>query len=454
MDLDHITLDSNPPIEITNITVQNGNITAHCSYDQNIVGIPIEVKLKWVVDDISFTATTNLELIAQPPLKVYSSIERREIVGLISDVVQYFYLAAFVVSLFTVKLIGIEMVSLIQLTFYSLIPLDTISVMFKGLYEMAYVSGFNLNLQGLKEVPVSFHYSNLNLKSNFLSNFNAMLAPILLCPVIFLILRLASSQSNSYKFKPRLKKYSMAFLCEWLFTMTIFSTYNIMISLVINVQSLGAKDPISLAVSFLSALLPVTAVILYVRFDGKYEEFSSQLNHSGIRVKQTVDKSKRICGLYPMIISAEIALIGLLLSVEFMFDYSLYCVLAVTIATTVFVCAAHPYEEKLNNVRIMVHRGLMTVMAILMVVCKVGIDMYTEPDSPIMMITWVILIVLILSFLINFPFILWKTYLWIRTNGIIDMKMLLEQKIGTMKEEAQNQVEKDKVEDPIYYPIL
>lgn len=62
---------------------------------------------------------------------------------------------------------------------------------------------------------------------------------------------------------------------------------------------------------------------------------------------------------------------------------------------------------------------------ILILVCKLSINTHTEPDSPLMMISWAILTVLIIALVINFPFIIWKTYLWIRTNGSIDMKLFL-----------------------------
>ena len=97
-----------------------------------------------------------------------------------------------------------------------------------------------------------------------------MLAPILVCPVIFAILRLAYVKSKSYKYKPRFKKYSMAFLCEWLFTFVLFSTYNIIISLVINVESLGISDPISLAIASLTATFPIIVILSYAKFNKQY----------------------------------------------------------------------------------------------------------------------------------------------------------------------------------------
>ena len=93
-----------------------------------------------------------------------------------------------------------------------------------------------------------------------------MLAPIILCPIISFLLKLASHKSKSYKFKPRFKKLSIAFACEWFYTFTFFSAYNIMISLVINIQSLGINDPISITLAVFSCLLPVVSLLLYFKF--------------------------------------------------------------------------------------------------------------------------------------------------------------------------------------------
>lgn len=90
-----------------------------------------------------------------------------------------------------------------------------------------------------------------------------------------------------------------------------------------------------------------------------------------------------------------------------------------------FVFIVHPYGERINNIRIIVHRCLIILLATLMVICKVAITIETEPDSPIMLLAWAILVVLILGLLLNFPFIIWKTYQWIRTNSVIDMKLFL-----------------------------
>lgn len=66
-----------------------------------------------------------------------------------------------------------------------------------------------------------------------------MYTPVFICPVLFGILLLFSHYNQSYKHKPRLKLYAFASICEWIFTFVMFNSYNIYISLVIDIQSLG-----------------------------------------------------------------------------------------------------------------------------------------------------------------------------------------------------------------------
>lgn len=136
---------------------------------------------------------------------------------------------------------------------------------------MVFVSGLNINIDGLKEEDIPRNFSNLGFRSNFLSNFNIMFTPIVICSIMCIILKIAYLNSKSYVFKPRFKKYSIAFICEWFFTLVIFSTYNIIISLLIGIQNLGVLDPISLTISVLMSLLPITVLVLYTKFTKKYE---------------------------------------------------------------------------------------------------------------------------------------------------------------------------------------
>jgi hypothetical protein len=163
------------------------------------------------------------------------------------------------------------MISFIQLTFYSLIPIGPLTPFFSGLYKMKYVSGINMKFENLVETKIPSIYSNLSLNSNFLSNINIMYIPILICPLMFGILFVASHHNKSYKHKPRLKLYAIASICEWIFTFIMFNCYNIYISLVVDIQSLGTAEILPLVLGLLIGLTPLIVIIVYYLFQFNYQ---------------------------------------------------------------------------------------------------------------------------------------------------------------------------------------
>jgi Sec-independent protein secretion pathway component TatC len=70
-------------------------------------------------------------------------------------------------------------------------------------------------------------------------------------------------------------------------------------------------------------------------------------------------------------------------------------------------------------------------MTITLIICKTQINTNTDPDSFIMNLVWIILLLLLIGFIINFPFIVWQLILWIKQKGVIDHKMYLNHKSKT-----------------------
>ena len=342
--------------------------------------------------------------------------------------IQYFYLAGFAISLLSSKLIGIELISLVQLTYYCQIPFGVVDPAFAGLTQMTYVSGYNLKFPNLQQVPLPANLSNLGLSSNFLSDLNLMLLPAALCPIVFGLLVLGSNLSSSYKHKPRMKQYAVACLCEWSFTLILFSSYNIYVSLVADLQSLGIKDPLAIVIALFSGLLPVAMGVLYCMFKGCYEEFIGLLNQTTKIGGLSAYKSKFLCSLYPVALTVEMVLIPLFLANQLLLGCSLYIALAMTVVTTVFVALVMPYDEGLNNARLLTHRALMSLMVILLIFCKSTITPDIAYDSPLLNLVWVVVCILVLDLAVNVPFIIWKLVLWVKKEGVIDLRLFLEHK--------------------------
>lgn len=108
---------------------------------------------------------------------------------------------------------GVETMYLIQLGFYSMIPIGMYrSTSFMSLAGMRYASGWNPLFSELSIIKISNNYSLLYFQADFISNVNLMVIAILVCPIVAFALYFLSKASNNYKHKPRFLKYSKSFL--------------------------------------------------------------------------------------------------------------------------------------------------------------------------------------------------------------------------------------------------
>ena len=122
----------------------------------------------------------------------------------------------------------------------------------------------------------------------------------------------------------------------------------------------------------------------------------------------------------------------MLLANSALIDSSLYATLAVTIATTVYVCITTPYLEKLNNVRLIIHRVLVNLLVVGYLLSKSKLNNDTNLEDHILNLAFMMLVLLILNWLINFPYIAWSLILWLKRPGIVDIRLYVQQK-GTDK---------------------
>jgi hypothetical protein len=120
----------------------------------------------------------------------------------------------FVISLLCNKLLGVETMYMIQLAYYTLIPINIMNSPFiLSQRSLKYVSGWNPLFDSLSSSqPILENYSSLGIKSNFFTNLNLMFFPLFLFPIIFGILYVMSQKTNHYRIKPLLITLRMAFL--------------------------------------------------------------------------------------------------------------------------------------------------------------------------------------------------------------------------------------------------
>ena len=217
---------------------------------------------------------------------------------------------------------------IIQLGYYTLIPINSFCPPFSGLARLRYSTGFNIVFANLQEAYIPSNYVGLGIHSNFLNNVNFMLLPLFLLPLLYFPLRRIGQKSNDCQTRPRCLKYGKAFICEVPLTIFLFNSFNICTSIVVSFQTFKWSNPSSLIPSLAASLLLVATTGLFFKFNNHFSEFNEEFDCVDRALNLTRSTTIQIRKLYSFVLILEMILVPCLLGMQAMFKVSLYIVLA------------------------------------------------------------------------------------------------------------------------------
>lgn len=165
---------------------------------------------------------------------------------------------------------GVELMYLIQFSYYSLIAIDAYCIPLRGLTGLRYSSGAFSIIDTLQQSVILSNYSSLGIKSNFFSNVNILLVPVLVLPILYLPFKIRGDKNTNPRVKPRLLKYGKSLLLEVPLTILLFNSFNIYTSLVVHIESLGSSNVPLLLVSIVCALLLPAYSVLFLKFNDHF----------------------------------------------------------------------------------------------------------------------------------------------------------------------------------------
>ena len=209
------TFDS-PFLTASVATPLGSNLTVSAQFNGHIEGSSFIIS--YSPTESACVHTHMVTTVSDPngPLLLYIPVGSIQIINnitVIGNIIQYLYLLLFAASLLCTKIIGAETIYTLHLSYYCLIPLGVMNTPFLlGFTAVKHISGWNPLFSGMQQTPVALNYSVLGIRSNFLSNVNLMLLPLVICPVLSPFLYLASTRSKSFRGKPRLVRSCKAFL--------------------------------------------------------------------------------------------------------------------------------------------------------------------------------------------------------------------------------------------------
>lgn len=132
------------------------------------------------------------------------------------------------------KIYVVETMFALQFVYISYIPIGFHCQPFLNLSVFKYSFGWNVIPLNVDWKSINWHYSYLGFESNFLSNINFMLIPIIFSILVSPLFYWCSRRSKGYRAKPRLLALSKNLLLEIPFTLILLNTPNILTSFIIN----------------------------------------------------------------------------------------------------------------------------------------------------------------------------------------------------------------------------
>lgn len=146
------------------------------------------------------------------------------------QVLMYLSLAGFLLSIFTARFIGVEMIGVIQVAFLGLMMIDHLQPLLAPLAKINLINGPNTAFLGQPQnKTIPYRASALQYGASMAYSFNIDLALLLLPPFVSLIVFISSKIRKDVEDK--LRTISMTVLCDYGLTVVVFLIYHLTASL-------------------------------------------------------------------------------------------------------------------------------------------------------------------------------------------------------------------------------
>ncbi len=250
-------------------------------------------------------------------------------------------LILFLIGYFTNKLIGLQLISIFQLTYFSLISVSKFSPAFLSLQMLSYSCGYNPEIFEMSSLIKERRFYLFNFSFNFANNYNLtallILIPLLLSLSIFLYNKFKHNSSDK-----SLIQRSEKLRGEITYNSLMFSSYSILILLLVMFKYFGSMvtvEIVCLVFGCLFAVLLVVYAILINKVSAIFGEFTDHISKvcwEKLRFYTFIECQRLMTSIVLVFAttSAQSAIIMGILGVQL-----------------IFVCVKRPYIESGGNLR-------------------------------------------------------------------------------------------------------
>lgn len=274
--LDMLQINSSVPI--TGYTVNrnaDGTVSIIVDYAGDIQDQPMSITVdpsRTGLDILSRTSPTTTNLVITPddnegayfyPDQVY---QLQGVVQKLAMAIALLSLTFFVIGIISAKMVGIEMMAVVQISFFSLVSLSQLNPCFAALSNLLFANGYNsLHHNHLQDQLTPIQPKGIQLFSRFTENFNFTLALVLIPVLVALVCFILSK--TAFKNNVKLNQLTKKLVGEYAFMGLMFGAYMIAVSFALQVM-FGMKNTVDLIgkVSLVECSLLLLSLVVYFFF--------------------------------------------------------------------------------------------------------------------------------------------------------------------------------------------
>lgn len=354
------------PVPISGYTVTrnpDGTVNITIEYAADIQNQPIDIRIdpsKANIPALSRAAPTTTNLIVTPDDNegaYFYDNSTYKMAGIISTLCTAISAMAglfFLVGLISGKMVGVEMMAVVQISFFSLVTLSQLNPCFAALSSLKLVNGYNsLNHNHLADQLTPTNPKGIFLFSRFTENFNftaaIILVPLLVALVAFILSKTALKENE------RVVRVAKKAVGEYTLMGILFGGYLIAVSFALQVMY-GMKNNSD----FIGKVSLAECAVLLVMMVGYFAFLLLKPEFFGEFTEEF--KKDRVSSKFYNFMLVERILVGSCLVFLLTANIGAVVPLSVFLLTGIFVAVRKPYRENYHSYRAVANMSIATAV--------------------------------------------------------------------------------------------
>lgn len=250
-------------------TIYSEGLLVYCyDYTETVQDVSIEITLNCtlldsdtskfpiMVMDTLILPNNNILALYYPP----ETCQTKDTMNSVTIAVTGATYGVLLISALPCKIIGLELIGVLQLAYLSLANMDNLNTMLQPLMYLKTTNGLNMPIVTSSSSVIPERVASISYEANFINNCNIMFAVVAVVIVAALFLYLLTFALKSYA--PMLSEIAQRILKEVLLTLLLFNAFNFSYAAGIHFNYASHEDPLYIPSSCLAAAAVALPIIM------------------------------------------------------------------------------------------------------------------------------------------------------------------------------------------------